>query len=128
MRVRVQRLGRCRMSAGEPPEPDTFPRQYVEELRAEAAESRVRAKRADDLAQRLHVALVAASGRLADPDDLPFSEAHLGDPDELAAAIDALIARKPHLADRRPRGDVGQGATADRGAGDLAGLLRARAG
>ena len=33
-----------------------------------------------------------------------------GDPDALAAAIDDLLGRKPHLASRRPLGDIGQGA------------------
>lgn len=91
-------------------EPDTFPREYVEQLRRESAADRVRAKRADDLAARLHAAQVAATGRLADPRDLPFDEAHLDDQDALTAAIDALLADRPHLASRLPRGDVDQGA------------------
>ena len=108
-------------------DPETFPREYVEKLRAEAAENRVKAKRADDYAQRLHVALVAATGRLADPDDLPYDEAHLEDADALTAAVDDLLQRKPHLASRRVSGGVGQGATSASGSVDLAGLLRARA-
>lgn len=106
-------------------EPETFPRAYVEQLRAEAAEHRVKAKDRDTLAERLHVALVAATGRLADPTDLPFDEAHL-DEAALTAAIDALLARKPHLASRRPKGAVGQGASASSADVDLAGILRAR--
>lgn len=107
--------------------PETFPREYVEQLRAEAAEARVKAKDRDEVAHRLHTALVAATGRLADPTDMTFDEAHLADPEALTAAIDALLEAKPHLASRTPRGDVGQGAT---GAGDdfsLAGILRAGA-
>ena len=50
-----------------------------------------------------------ATGRLADPTDLEFDEDHLDDPDALAAAIDDLLARKPHLASRKPVGDIGQG-------------------
>ncbi len=46
-------------------EPETFPREYVERLRREAAEHRTRAQRADDLAGRLHTALVERSGRLS---------------------------------------------------------------
>lgn len=107
--------------------PETFPRDYVEKLRKESAGYRERAKRADDLAARLHKALVAATGRLADPEDLPFDEAHLEDADALTAAVDALLARKPHLANRKPRGNVGQGATGPADTVDLAGLLRARA-
>lgn len=108
-------------------EPETFPREYVEKLRGENARYRTRAQRADDLAARLHTALVAATGRLADPSDLTFEESHLDDDDALSAAIDDLLARKPHLASRRPAGDVGQGATASGESVDLAGILRARA-
>lgn len=107
--------------------PETFPREYVERLRTEAAEARVKAKRADDLAHRLHGALVAATGRLADPTDLPFDETHLDDETALDAALDELLARKPHLAARTPRGDVGQGVTSTSTGVDLAGMLRARA-
>jgi len=109
-------------------EPETFPRAYVEELRTESARYRERARAADGLAQRLHTATVAATGRLADPTDLPYDEAHLDDPDALAAAIDDLLERKPHLKARRPVGDVGQG---DRGRAaepvNLAAMLRDRA-
>ncbi|MCG7429036.1 hypothetical protein [Dermacoccus nishinomiyaensis] len=103
---------------------ETFPREYVEKLRKEAADARVKAKRADDLAARLHTALVAATGRLADPSDLPFDDAHLEDADALNAAVDALLARKPHLASRRPVGSIGQGATSPADRVSLAGILR----
>lgn len=109
-------------------EPETFPRKVVEDLRKENAKYRDRAKDRDTLAQRLHTALVAATGRLADPTDLAYDDEHLAEEDALTAALDALLTRKPHLASRTPRGDVGQGAAG--GAGDtvdLAGLLRARA-
>lgn len=107
---------------------ETFPRAYVEKLRQEAAEARVRAKRADDLARELFTARVAATGRLADPNDLPFDDALLADLPALEAAIDELVAQHPHYAARRPRGDVGQGTTgSDGGTVNLAGLLRARA-
>lgn len=107
---------------------DTFSRSYVEKLRQEAAGYRVRAQRTTELEQRLHRALVAATGRLTDPSDLEFDPAHLDDEDALSAALDELLARKPHLASRRPRGDVGQGVTsASSGTVDLAALLRANA-
>lgn len=109
------------------PDAETFPRTYVEELRRESAKYRQRAQQADDLAQRLHGALVAATGRLADASDLAYDEAHLTDPAALDAAITALLAKKPHLASRTPRGDVGQGATGGDAAVDLAGILRAGA-
>lgn len=110
------------------PEPETFPRAVVEELRRENAEQRTKAKRADEMSRRLHLELVRATGRLADPDDLGYDEAHLEDVDVLDAAIDELLTRKAHLASRRPRGDVGQGATVETAGVDLAGMLRARAG
>lgn len=107
---------------------ETFPREYVEKLRKEAADARVKAKRADDLARELFTARVTATGRLADPSDLPFSDELVADADALNAAIDGLLAAKPHLASRTPRGDVGQGPTGgNSGDVDLAAMLRAGA-
>ena len=106
---------------------DTFPRHVVAKLRDENARYRQRAARADDLAHRLHTALVTATGKLHDPEDLPYDEDHLDDPEALAAAVDDLLARKPHLASRRPVGNIGQGASGSTSTVDLAGLLRARA-
>ena len=106
--------------------PDTFPREYVEKLRDENAKYRQRAQRSDQLAQRLHTALVEATGSLQDPTDLAFDESHLDDPEALQQAIDELLAAKPHLAARRPRGDVGQGQTGTSNTVDLAEMLRAR--
>jgi len=108
-------------------DPETFPAEYVRKLRDESARHRTRAQRADDLAARLHTAMVAATGRLADPSDLPFEESHVDDDEALTAAIDELLTRKPHLASRRPSGDVGQGASPSGDTVDLAGMLRARA-
>lgn len=102
---------------------DTFPRSYVEDLRKESARYR---ERSSGLAKRLHTAIVAATGRLADPADLDFDETHLDDSEALEAAIESLIASKPHLASRRPRGDVGQGVRAAETAVSLGSLLRAR--
>lgn len=106
---------------------ETFPRSYVEKLRKEAAGHRDRAKRADDLAQRLHVATVEATGRLADARDLPFDESHLDDPVALSEAIDALLADKPHLATRKPSGNIGQGVAPVSNDVSLGGILRAGA-
>ena len=113
--------------APEQEEEDSFSRDYVEKLRQENGRYRQRAQRTDELAHRLHTALVAATGRLADPTDLEFSEDHLEDPQALQAAVEALLTSKPHLAARRPRGDVGQGATGSSESVDLAGMLRSRA-
>lgn len=116
----------------EPTEPvaeeaESFPREYVQKLRDENAKYRTRAQQTDILAHRLHTALAAATGRLADPTDLPFNETHLDDPDALNAAVDSLLASKPHLGNRTPRGDVGQGASDPGATVSLAGLLRAGA-
>lgn len=108
-------------------EPDTFPRSVVEKLRKENAGYRDKAKKAETYARELFSARVAATGRLADPDDLSFDEALLDDHDALTAAVEELVARKPHLALRKPRGDVGAGALSSDGSSvDLAGILRSR--
>lgn len=88
---------------------ETFPREYVEKLRQENGKYRQRASEADSLANRLHTELVRATGRLADPTDLPFDADHVADAGKMSAAIDALLEAKPHLASRRPIGDIGQG-------------------
>lgn len=107
---------------------ESFSRTYVEKLRRENAGYRERANQADALAARLHTALVAATGRMADPSDLPFDIAHLDDEQALTDAIDDLLTRKPHLATRRPFGDVGQGQQGKSSEPvNLADLLRARA-
>ena len=105
-------------------EPDTFPRSYVEQLRQENGRYRQRAQRADDLAHRLHTALVEQTGKLADASDLPFDEKHLDDADSLTAAIDELLTAKPHLAARRVAGDIGQGATKPSDGVNLLNILR----
>jgi hypothetical protein len=110
--------------------PDTFDRAYVQRLRDEAAGHRVKAKRADALAQRLITAMAAKTNRLADPTDLAYSDDLLDDdglPDEAKVldAVEELLAKKPHLASRRPQdSDVGQGAQADADTVSLADLLR----
>ena len=108
-------------------EPDTFPREYVENLRQENARYRTEAKTAETLGARLHTELVRATGKLADPTDLPFDVEHLEDADKLAAAVDALIASKPHLKARRIVGTVGQGESGAVSSVSLLGMLRDRA-
>lgn len=88
---------------------ETFPREVVEKLRQENGRYRQRAQQADALAERLHTELVRATGKLADPSDLPFDESHLDDPEKLETAVSQLLEEKPHLASRRPAGDIGQG-------------------
>jgi hypothetical protein len=108
-------------------DPETFPREYVEDLRKENAKYRQRANDRDDIATRLHTSLVAATGRLQDPSDLTFDESHLVDGEGLTAALDSLLTSKPHLASRRPVGNIGQGVTVASADVDLAGILRSRA-
>jgi len=115
-------------------DPETFPRSYVEDLRREAAEHRVKAKRADDLAARLLAATVAqaTAGILADPTDLPagdyLDDDGYPDPERIADTARALVTVKPHLADRRPVGDVDQGARPEVAGVNLAGIIRGLAG
>lgn len=108
---------------------ETFDREYVQKLRDEAAGHRVKAKRAETLAASLVTATAALTGKLADPTDLPFDEALLDDDGmvdqaKVRAAVEDLIKRKPHLAARRPTGNVGQGARPEGDDVGLAGLLR----
>jgi hypothetical protein len=63
---------------------------------------------------------VRVAGKLADPTDLPFDESHLDEPGVLRAAVDDLIARKRHLARKRPSGEIGQGASPSTSTADLA--------
>lgn len=109
-------------------EPDTFDRAYVQKLRDENAKYRQRAGKSDELAAALWTANVAATGRLADPSDLTMpDDADPLDPETVTAAIESLLSQKPHLASRRPRGDVGQGVAGSNSSVDLAGILRSRA-
>lgn len=91
---------------------DTFPRVYVERLRSKSAQYRTAAnearQQADYYRQQLWAARVEAAGRLADVTDLPAPDDADPDPDTVQAAIDHLLERKPHLAARRARGDIGQ--------------------
>lgn len=103
--------------------PEVFDRSYVEKLRKEAAEYRVRAKDRDQLAHELFHSRVAAFDRLADPTDLPYADNLLNDRAALERAIDELLARKPHLAARHFTGSIGQGEASTPGV-NLADILR----
>lgn len=110
--------------AGEAP---TYPAEYVKELRAEAAEHRTKAK-------ALQLALVSAwatvDGRLVDPSDLPVASVQPDDDGNytrqaVTAAIDALLASKPHLGAARPA-PLPQGARPEAEQVSLLGLLNRR--
>lgn len=87
---------------------DQFPRPYVERLRARSAGYRTRATvaeaRTGELEQALYAERVRALDLLADPADLPYDAEALEDPAALRAAVEDLVARKPHL---RRRGVAG---------------------
>lgn len=73
----------------------------------------------------IHRPLVAVDGRQQDPIHFEFDEDHLEDNETLSEAITGLLHSKPHLAARKPCGDVGQGAVSgDAGSVGLAALLR----
>lgn len=85
-------------------QPQTFPAEYVQELRQEAADYRTRSK---SMATQLVQAWAAVDGRLLDPTDLPLSAVEVAEDgaisrDAVIAAIDALVKAKPHLAAQRP--------------------------
>ena len=102
----------------------TFSREYVEELRVEAAKYRTRAKHTEEVERRLHDALVRLDGRLHDASDLDFDPKRL-EGDGVEAAITALLEAKPHLAKRAPSGDVGAGVRGEVDAApDLISIMR----
>ena len=102
----------------------TFSREYVEELRGEAAKYRTRAKHTEEVERRLHDALVRLDGRLHDASDLEFDPKRL-EGDGVEAAITALLEAKPHLAKRAPSGDVGAGVRGEVDAApDLISIMR----
>lgn len=102
----------------------TFSREYVEELRGEAAKYRTRAKHTEQVERRLHEALVRLDGRLHDASDLDFDPERL-EGDGVEAAITALLEAKPHLAKRAPSGDVGAGVRGEVDAApDLISIMR----
>jgi len=112
---------------------DSFSREYVEQLRAEAKANREKAQRADFLmteVRRFAVKEAAASAGLFDPEALTWSDEYatadgMPDHDHLLAAAEALVLARPWLA--RPRGPLpgqGQHSDADQGL-SLSALLRA---
>ena len=90
-------------------EPDTFPREVVEKLRQENGKYRQRAQQADTYATGCTPNL---SGPQAGWPIRPTSSSTKNTSMILTpwpAAVDDLLARKPHLASRKPTGDIGQG-------------------
>lgn len=107
---------------------DTFPREYVTELRNEAAEHRrhatEQADRAESLARALWAERVAGLHLLADPADLPYDSDKLTDPAAIRAAAEQLLTERPHLRTRKITGPAWQAETQPDAGVSLAGLLR----
>ena len=109
-----------------------FDLEYVTKLRQEAAEGRVKAKRAESLARQAMRAIAEKDGRLIDADVLAFDTEFLDDDglvdeSKVGAAIASLVERKPHLAAQRPTSAIPQGARPEPDRVDLHGMLRANA-
>jgi len=111
---------------------ESFSREYVEGLRTEAKENRIKASKVDYVLTEVRrlATREATRGLLTDPealvwsDDYAHPESGLPDHDRLLAAAEALAKQRPWLA--RPRGPLpGQGehSTADEGL-SLSALLR----
>jgi hypothetical protein len=94
---------------------ETFDRQYVEQLRKEAKQNRLKARRVDDLELAIRDLAIRhhTAGLLVDPESLEWSDDFADDhglPDgtKITEAAQELISRKPYLG--RPRGRLpGQG-------------------
>lgn len=112
-------------------EGDSFPREYVERLRAEAATARQQRTEERDaraaLEADLWTARVSALGTLADPSDLPHPPGTEPTAEAVAEAVAALLEAKPHLARRRVTGSIGQGEGTHAAPVSLAAMLAAGA-
>ena len=113
---------------------DTFPRPYVERLRARSAGYRARAKdaeaRAGELERELFTERVRALDVLADPTDLPYDAELLEDPDALAEAVRQLVKDRPHYRRRGTFDGAGTGSRDRAGTSDgvsLTGIMRGQA-
>ena len=102
----------------EPPaaseEAQTFDQVYVDNLRREAGEHRMKAKRVDEANARLAASYAASTGRLVDVDAFAYTEDLLGedgvvDRDKVTAAVEQLVTAKPYLAARAPLAPITQG-------------------
>ena len=107
-----------------PDEQGRFDEQYVRQLRSESAQRRIRVRElevevAELRADRDQRVLVDAIGdRMADPEDLARFVDVEGlrgddgrlDPERIVAAVDELLAARPHPRKHRSYGDAEQGA------------------
>jgi hypothetical protein len=113
---------------------DTFPRPYVERLRARSAGYRARARQAEgrvgELERELFTERVRALDLLADPADLPYDPELLEDPDALAEAARRLVKDRPHYRRRGTLDGTGTGSRDRAGSTDgvsLAAIMRGQA-
>jgi hypothetical protein len=91
----------------------TFSYDYVKQLREESKGYRTDLRTAEALVSDMRQALwdtkLTALGRLADPSDLPLPDnVDPADDEAVNSAVSDLLERKPHLAARRARGNIGQ--------------------
>lgn len=96
-------------------EPEVFDKAYVSKLREENSKHR---RQNNALADRLlEITVNSVATELADPADLLtyvdratlLDEDGLPDSELIAAAVEDLLERKPHLRSRGARGDIDQG-------------------
>ena len=79
----------------------------------------------DATRRRLFAELVAADGRVRDPETIEYAAELVDDPAALAARITAELEARPGIGRNAAGGDVGAGITGDPGPADLIDAIRA---
>ena len=79
----------------------------------------------DATRRRLFRQLVAADGRVRDPETIEYAAELVDDPAALAARITAELEARPGIGRNSAGGDVGAGITGDPGPADLIDAIRA---
>ena len=79
----------------------------------------------DATRRRLFTQLVAADGRVRDPETIEYAPELVDDPAALAARITAELETRPGIGRNSAGGDVGAGVTGDPGPADLIDAIRA---
>ena len=101
--------------------------EQVEDLAAEQEQEQVEdlAAGLDATRRRLFKELVAADGRVRDPQAIEYAPELVDDPAALAARITAELETRPGIGRNSAGGDVGAGVTGDPGPADLIDAIRA---
>ena len=79
----------------------------------------------DATRRRLFKQLIAADGRVRDPETIDYAPELVDDPAALAARITAELEARPGIGRNSAGGDVGAGITGDPGPADLIDAIRA---